>query len=185
MNLSDALNQQLPQTQCTLCDYPGCRPYAEAMAAGTADLDRCAPGGLPTLEALAKLLGKDPAPYRATVTARYKPPSKVVIDAEACIGCVKCIPVCPVGAIAGAPKHLHQVLTHQCTGCDLCLAICPVNCIQSTESPPTADQAAYWQTLHERTEKIKAKRLDERKLRYEKTKTQGQALLDRLKQGSL
>ena len=32
--LSDQINAILPQTQCGQCGYPGCRPYAEAIADG-------------------------------------------------------------------------------------------------------------------------------------------------------
>jgi len=38
--LIDAL---LPQTQCTRCGYAGCRPYAEALAGGLAELNQCPP----------------------------------------------------------------------------------------------------------------------------------------------
>ena len=43
----------LPQTQCAQCGYPGCRPYAEAIARGEADINQCPPGGEDGIRALA------------------------------------------------------------------------------------------------------------------------------------
>lgn len=119
----------LPQTQCGQCQYPGCRPYAVAIAAGEADIDRCPPGGEQTVRALAELLDRpvrapDPA-YGAT-----KPPQVAWIDEERCIGCARCLPACPVDAIVGAPRQMHTVIAAQCTGCELCLPPCPVDCIE-------------------------------------------------------
>ncbi len=39
--LVEQIDALLPQTQCGQCTYPGCRPYAEAMAAGDADINQC------------------------------------------------------------------------------------------------------------------------------------------------
>ncbi|RLA20530.1 MAG: electron transport complex subunit RsxB, partial [Gammaproteobacteria bacterium] len=43
--IADQIDAVLPQTQCGQCSYPGCRPYAEAIAAGEADINQCPPGG--------------------------------------------------------------------------------------------------------------------------------------------
>lgn len=40
----DQIDAILPQTQCGQCGYPGCRPYAEAIANGDA-INKCPPGG--------------------------------------------------------------------------------------------------------------------------------------------
>lgn len=124
----EQINALLPQSQCGQCDYPGCRPYAEAIAAGTADINRCAPGGDRTVTALANLLGRSPAP----VDPRYGTPGPAlmaVIDEAACIGCTLCIAACPVDAIIGAAQLTHTVVRDECTGCELCVAPCPVDCI--------------------------------------------------------
>jgi len=41
---ADAIDALLPQTQCRQCSYAGCRPYAEAIAAGRAGINQCPPG---------------------------------------------------------------------------------------------------------------------------------------------
>lgn len=129
MSLVQDIEKVLPQTQCQACGYAGCRPYAQALASGQATIDRCPPGGRSTLEALAKLLKQDAQPYLATIEANYRPPAMAKIDADRCIGCTKCIQVCPVDAIVGAPKYLHHIVEQDCTGCGLCVAPCPVDCI--------------------------------------------------------
>ena len=127
--LVERIDALLPQTQCGQCRYPGCRPYAAAIAHGEADIDRCPPGGEATVRALAELLGRTP---RGVDPACGAPADAVVawIDEERCIGCARCLPACPVDAIVGAPRHLHTVIAVQCTGCELCLAPCPVDCIE-------------------------------------------------------
>jgi len=118
----------LPQTQCTRCGYDGCRPYAEALAAGEAEVNQCPPGGDAGMERLARLLGREPRPLDA-VHGFFQPPQVAVIDEAACIGCTKCIQACPVDAIVGASKLMHTVIASWCTGCELCLPPCPVDCI--------------------------------------------------------
>ena len=56
----ERLDRLLPQTQCGQCGYNGCRPYAEAMAAGEAGPARSPPGGAAAASALALLLGVAP-----------------------------------------------------------------------------------------------------------------------------
>ncbi len=118
----------LPQTQCGQCGYPGCKPYATAIAAGEADINQCPPGGEEGIRKLAELLGVDPKPLNAEHGAP-KPKSVAVIDEALCIGCTLCIQACPVDAILGAAKHMHTVIEKECTGCELCVAPCPVDCI--------------------------------------------------------
>jgi electron transport complex protein RnfB len=130
MSLVQDIEKVLPQTQCQACGYAGCRPYAQALASGKASIDRCPPGGKTTLEALAKLLKQDAKPYLAAIEASYRPPTLAQIDEERCIGCTKCIQVCPVDAIVGAPKYLHHIVEQDCTGCGLCVEPCPVDCIE-------------------------------------------------------
>jgi Na+-translocating ferredoxin:NAD+ oxidoreductase subunit B len=122
----DKIDALLPQTQCGQCGYAGCRPYAEAIASGEAEIDLCAPGGETVMIALADLLGRDAAPREP---GPPKPKMVAVIDEARCIGCTLCLQACPVDAILGAAKHMHTVIERECTGCELCVAPCPVDCI--------------------------------------------------------
>ena len=132
----------LPQTQCGKCGYAGCRPYAEAVAAGGADINRCPPGGAGLIAEVAALLGVAPKPLDPAC-GRAGPPRVALIREEHCIGCTLCIQACPVDAIVGAAKLMHTVLDDRCTGCELCLPVCPVDCIvmQASEHTWTRDDA--------------------------------------------
>jgi electron transport complex protein RnfB len=133
--LADQIEDLLPQTQCTKCGYPACRPYAEAIANGTAEYNQCPPGGAEGIARLARLLGKPVIPLNS-VNGIERPRPVAVIDESLCIGCTLCIQACPVDAIAGAAKQMHTVLPQLCTGCDLCVAPCPVDCIAMVEVTP-------------------------------------------------
>jgi electron transport complex protein RnfB len=125
----DKIDAVLPQTQCGQCSYPGCRPYAEAIAKGEADINQCPPGGEAGIRALAELLGVEPKPLSAEHGVEKPEKTVAVIDENTCIGCTLCIQACPVDAILGAAKQMHTVIAKECTGCDLCVAPCPVDCI--------------------------------------------------------
>jgi electron transport complex protein RnfB len=129
----------LPQTQCGQCGYPGCRPYAQAIANGDA-INKCPPGGQATIEKLADLMGVEAIPLD---DAHGKEDVKkvAVIREDECIGCTKCIQACPVDAILGAAKQMHTVIAHECTGCDLCVEPCPVDCIDMV---PVAVRPDNW-----------------------------------------
>lgn len=131
----DEIDDLLPQTQCRLCEFSGCRPYAEAMIADVAPIDRCLPGGVETLQALALKLEKEAHPYIEAMRQKTKAPSYAVIREEECIGCTKCIQACPTDAIIGAAKKMHTVITDACTGCELCIEPCPVDCIDMVTLP--------------------------------------------------
>lgn len=130
----------LPQQQCGKCGYPGCRPYAQAIANGEAEINQCPPGGEVTMLALAELLDREPVPLGAG-----EPLEKVKVVAfiteEQCVGCTLCIQACPVDAILGAPKTMHTVIAQECTGCELCIDSCPVNCISLQ---PINEEVTTW-----------------------------------------
>jgi electron transport complex protein RnfB len=125
---AETIDELLPQTQCTRCGYPGCRPYADAIANGEADINQCPPGGTETIVALAALTGRQIVPLNHD-NGIEAAPTVAVIDESRCIGCTKCLPPCPVDAIVGAPRLMHTVVAELCTGCELCIAPCPVDCI--------------------------------------------------------
>jgi electron transport complex protein RnfB len=143
--VADKINALLPQTQCGQCGYPGCRPYAQAVAKGECDIDLCPPGGEETVRAMAELLGVEPKPL-ANQSASEKPKSIAQIGEENCIGCMLCIQSCPVDAILGAAKCMHTVIASECTGCELCLPPCPVDCIRMIPLK-MAPKIEHWATL--------------------------------------
>src|SRR5690348_9950354 len=128
MASADDIDALLPQTQCTRCGYQGCRPYAEAIARGEAEINQCPPGGAATIAALAALLQRSPLPLNPA-NGVEGPPLVALIDEAACIGCTKCLPPCPVDAIIGGRKQMHTIIAALCTGCELCVEPCPVDCI--------------------------------------------------------
>ncbi|KTD69610.1 MULTISPECIES: RnfABCDGE type electron transport complex subunit B [Legionella] len=161
----------LPQTQCGECDFPGCLPYAEALAQGTTTINKCPPGGVATVKALGALLHVDPTPYLSEALANTRPPSVAVIREAECIGCTKCIKACPVDAIIGSGKLMHAVINHECTGCGLCVAPCPVDCIEMVTLPEIsydkelarkrfhAKQSRLLREEHEKQQAYREKRL--------------------------
>ena len=133
--LVEKIEAILPQTQCGQCGYPGCKPYAEAIAEGEADINLCPPGGQEGVAKLADLLGREVKP----LDAEEKPKQVAIIDEQTCIGCTLCIQACPVDAIVGAAKQMHTIVGSLCTGCELCVKPCPVECISMKVIEETID----------------------------------------------
>jgi Na+-translocating ferredoxin:NAD+ oxidoreductase subunit B len=125
--LVEKIDAVLPQTQCGQCGFPGCMPYAEAIAKGEADINKCPPGGEEGIRKLAELLGVEYKPFGEGAGPRDK--AVAFIDEQTCIGCTLCLQACPVDAIVGAAKQMHTIIAAECTGCELCIAPCPVDCI--------------------------------------------------------
>lgn len=140
--LAEQINQLLPQTQCGQCGFPGCKPYAEALAEGKSEVNLCIPGGHKTMIEISEITHREPKEL-----AEEPPPTnqKLVakIDESICIGCVHCIKACPVDAILGATKKMHTVIEQECTGCELCVPVCPVDCIQMIEEPVSLHNWAW------------------------------------------
>ena len=158
--LEESINNLLPQTQCTKCGFNGCLPYAQAIAAGQAEINRCSPGGENTIQALAQLLGKKSLPLADDVIPT--PIQQVaVINEKHCVGCTLCLKACPVDAIIGAGKMMHTVIADWCTGCDLCVARCPVDCIAMAAkpddiTPPAAAENKQRYHLHQQRFAVKS-----------------------------
>ncbi len=141
LQLLARIDAALPQTQCTRCGFGGCRPYAEALAVGATELNRCPPGGDALIHALSALTGRPALPLDPAC-GPSGPLVVALIDEAACIGCTLCIEACPVDAIIGAAKRMHTVLPSLCTGCELCVAPCPVDCITMEVAARVWDRAA-------------------------------------------
>ncbi|MGV6818442.1 MAG: electron transport complex subunit RsxB [Thiotrichales bacterium] len=141
--IADQIDSILPQTQCGQCGFAGCRPYAEAIAVGEADINRCPPGGESTIQSLADLLGVEPKPLDEETGEHSDTAMVAVIHEEYCIGCTLCIQACPVDAIVGAAKQMHTVIAEECTGCELCIPACPVDTI-TMEPIPTTPENWSW-----------------------------------------
>ena len=168
-DLVERIDALLPQTQCTKCGYPACRPYAEAIARGEAEINQCPPGGDAVIRGLAALLGREARPLNPR-NGIEQPHRVALIDEARCIGCTLCIQACPVDAIVGAQKLMHTVVTELCSGCDLCLAPCPVDCIAMV---PATDGDAVWDAARanaarERFERRRSRQERERSERAER-----------------
>lgn len=138
-----ALNDALPQTQCTRCGYPDCRSYAEAIANDVVPINQCPPGGAEGVARLARLTGRPVLPLNPAngVESALR---LAFIDEAWCIGCTLCLQACPVDCIVGGPKSMHTVVAAQCTGCALCLPACPVDCIEMRATNDSATGWAAW-----------------------------------------
>ncbi len=166
LNLLEAIDNLLPQTQCERCGYPGCQPYADAIVNANEDINKCTPGGDVTAQEISKLTGKE----FKTVTNPILIKEVALIDETTCIGCKICIRECPVDAIIGANKTMHTVITDYCTGCELCIAPCPVGCISmqaTAEVPDIIDKPDA-----QAKAKLAKDRFDKRKLRLNSDKQQ-------------
>jgi electron transport complex protein RnfB len=172
-SLADQLEDLLPQTQCTKCGYPACRPYAEAIASGNANYNQCPPGGIEGVGRLARLLGK-PVILINPANGAERPRPVAVIDEALCIGCTLCIQACPVDAILGAAKQMHTILTDLCTGCDLCVAPCPVDCIVMA---PITGEKTGWEAWPQAQADAARRRHDFRNFRLQREHEENNARL--------
>jgi electron transport complex protein RnfB len=111
------------------------------MAEGSAEIDRCPPGGAEGIVRLAAITDHAVRPLDPAHGSEG-PRALAVIDEAWCIGCTLCIKACPVDCIVGASKLMHTVIDAQCTGCELCVPVCPVDCIAMV---PVTGTRTGWQ----------------------------------------
>ncbi|QXL85356.1 RnfABCDGE type electron transport complex subunit B [Comamonas sp. NLF-1-9] len=130
--LAERINAALPQTQCTRCGFADCAAYAHAIASGEAAINQCPPGGAEGVARLAAITGQSALALNPE-HGLEKPRALAVIDEDWCIGCTRCMKVCPTDAIVGIHKRMHTILDEHCTGCELCVDACPVDCISMEE----------------------------------------------------
>jgi Na+-translocating ferredoxin:NAD+ oxidoreductase subunit B len=172
-SLADQVEDLLPQTQCTKCGYAGCRPYAQAIAEGTAGINQCPPGGIEGVRRLAALTGRAVIPINPVHGIERARPV-AFIDEALCIGCTLCIQACPVDAILGAAKQMHSILPSLCTGCDLCVAPCPVDCISML---PVTGERTGWDAWSQKEADEARARHDFRTLRLQRERNENDARL--------
>jgi electron transport complex protein RnfB len=172
-SLADRIDAALPQTQCTRCGYPDCRRYAEAIAEGSAEINRCPPGGAEGIVRLADITGRKLLPLEAD-RGQEGPRALAVIDEAWCIGCTLCIKACPVDCIVGASKLMHTVIDAQCTGCELCVPVCPVDCIAML---PVTGQRSGWQAWSEPQAEEARERYAFHQLRFERERRENEVRL--------
>lgn len=171
--LADQIEDLLPQTQCTKCGYPACRPYAQAIAAGTAAINQCPPGGIEGMRRISALTGHPVIPINPA-NGFERPRPVAFIDEQLCIGCTLCIQACPVDAILGAAKQMHTILPSLCTGCDLCVAPCPVDCIVMF---PVTGELTGWDAWSQRDADAARERHDARMARLQREREENDARL--------
>lgn len=131
--LVSEVETMMPGSNCGQCGFAGCAAAAAAIVAGEAVPTCCPPGGKGLAQALAGKLGLT---LDLSGVADEGPKLAVVFE-EICIGCSRCIKVCPTDAILGAPKQIHSVLQEACTGCGGCLDRCPTEAVQMVPVPVT------------------------------------------------
>lgn len=177
-----AIDEWLPQTQCTQCTYPRCFDYATAIADGEADINQCPPGGDTTIRGLASLLGKIGKPLNPDYGV-HKPRQVAVIDEDICIGCVMCIKPCPTDAIIGTAKQMHTVIERDCTGCELCVEPCPVDCIEMVDVNPSEEIDLTWRwDDYSPQDTARARSQTNNKLVREKKRQQARSSVKKLKE---
>lgn len=174
-----AVDDWLPQTQCTQCSYPRCADYATAIVDGEADINQCPPGGDITIRGLAALLGKIGKPLNPEFGI-HQPKTVAVIDEDVCIGCVMCIKACPTDAILGMAKRMHTVIERDCTGCELCVEPCPVDCIDMVPHPQNTELNWRWPD-YSPVATQRAREQTNAKLAREATRQQSRSSAQRLK----
>jgi electron transport complex protein RnfB len=170
---ADQIEDLLPQTQCTKCGYPACRPYAEAIARCEANINQCPPGGMEGVRRLSALTGRPIIPINPA-NGVERPRPVAFIDESLCIGCTLCIQACPVDAIIGSAKQMHTILPSLCTGCDLCVAPCPVDCISMI---PVTDGRTGWDAWSQEQADAARARHDFRTERLKREKEENDARL--------
>ena len=172
-DLADQIEALLPQTQCSKCGFPACRPYAEAIAGGAANYNQCPPGGQQGISRLAQLLQLPVLPLNRAHGVEHAR-AVAVIDETLCIGCTLCIQACPVDAIIGAPKQMHTVISELCTGCDLCLPPCPVDCISMVV---VSGEKTAWDAWSQQQADVARQRHDFRSERLQREQRENEARL--------
>ncbi|CAL4319263.1 Ion-translocating oxidoreductase complex subunit B [Buchnera aphidicola (Eriosoma lanigerum)] len=130
--LIDSIDNLLPQSQCGQCQYVSCYSYAKAIILNGEKINKCIPGGMSIIKNISNFLNVD------VVKDQHFEDNNIIIDyriiawinEDHCVGCNKCIHVCPVDSIIGSKNLTHTIISDFCTGCKLCIEVCPTDCIK-------------------------------------------------------
>jgi electron transport complex protein RnfB len=147
------ITECLPGANCGGCGYTGCAAYAEAIAKGEADVNRCSAGGSEVSRRVAEVMGVEAGETvrkRAQVMCSgthehtikkyvYEGAHDCVSAAKlgggdklcpnGCIGLGTCVSACKFNAIK-IVDGIAAVDYRLCTGCGQCAAKCPKNIIR-------------------------------------------------------
>jgi electron transport complex protein RnfB len=129
----EAVEAMMPGSNCGQCGFPGCAGAAAAVVAGTAAPTCCPPGGKALAVALAERMGVS----LDLADVVDNGPQIALVNEEICIGCCRCLKVCPTDAILGGAKQIHNVLREACTGCGNCIDRCPTEAMRLAQVTPT------------------------------------------------
>ena len=131
--LVDDLIALMPGSNCGQCGMAGCAAAAQAIAEGHATVTVCPPGGRALATQLAEKLG-----LSVNLGDLADEGQKIAeIAEEICIGCGRCLKVCPTDAMIGAQKQIHNVIREACTGCGNCVNRCPTGAATLRPVPVT------------------------------------------------
>jgi coenzyme F420-reducing hydrogenase delta subunit len=112
----EALNSGVKNIVSVQCEDPFCR-YKEGTKIKTRRLVLA--------RNVLKQLGFDENAVRIVKFSR-----KAVYDVQACVGCDKCIFICPYGALEFESFATPKVNEEKCVGCGACQLVCPQHAIQ-------------------------------------------------------
>ncbi|MDI9498198.1 MAG: RnfABCDGE type electron transport complex subunit B [Bacillota bacterium] len=151
------VREALPGANCGVCGFAGCDAYAEAVAGGRADVDRCIPGGVGAANALAQIMGVDAGDAGPAMVARVRCQGDVGLAREkyiytgiddcfaavqifdghkacaaGCLGHGTCVEACPFGAIS-IVNQIAVIDEEACKACGRCIKACPKQLIVMVE----------------------------------------------------
>jgi Na+-translocating ferredoxin:NAD+ oxidoreductase RNF subunit RnfB len=145
----DEINSVLPQANCGGCGYPGCEPFAEAVAKGEAPVSGCTVGGAEVARRISAIMGIEAGDVVEMVAvvrcrgskeaAKDKYEYHGIRDCNAevllsgghkaceygCLGGGSCVDSCEFDAMIMQDNGLPKVFYEKCVACGACVEACP------------------------------------------------------------
>lgn len=152
--VKEAIRELLPGANCGGCGFAGCDNYAQAVADGKAEPNRCPVAGEKAAEAIGRIIGRDvELPEKKVALVRCQgdtstcslrfdydgPPSCRAASLAAmgdkgcqysCLGFGDCAAVCRFDAIIVEEGRIARIDQDKCTGCGMCEKTCPRSVIE-------------------------------------------------------